>query len=261
LVKEFNTKLHTINGDNDSELLRQLFKSPEVYAKVAERAAKYPLNLTPSAQLSQRNVVHILQQWFSSSNAAADPLAPTHVLVDSGDSLISGLKLRIPEHGSYAVQLLYGSLGWASSAAVGYALGLKDSGKRGRLVVMQGDGGFQMGTQEWSTMMRYGLDVVVLLLNNQVYLVENEILPGAFNDLVEWDYVALAQALKGRDGKSKLHAVRARTNEQLTKALDEVSRVEGLCVVEVCVAKDDCNFELTQWAHSIAPSAVRPPRA
>lgn len=261
LVKEFRTKLPTISGENDLELLKQLFKHPEVQAKVLERATKYPLNLTPSVQLTQRNVVHILQEWFSAGNAATDPLAPTHILADSGDSLISGLKLKIPKYGSYAVQLLYGSLGWASSAAVGYAMGLKDSNQRGRLVVMQGDGGFQMGTQEWSTMMRYGLDIVVLLLNNKNYLVENEIVPGAFNDLVEWDYVQLAQALKDRDGKSKLHAVRARTNEQLSKALQEVNRLHGMCVIEICVAKDDCNFELTQWAHSIAPAASRPPRA
>lgn len=110
-------------------------------------------------------------------------------------------------------------------------------------------------------MMRYGLDVVLLLLNNKNYLVENEIVPGDFNDLVEWDYVALAQALKGKEANSKLHAVRARTNEQLNKALHDVSRMEGLCVVEICVAKDDCNFELTQWAHSIAPMATRAARA
>ena len=78
----------------------------------------------------------------------------------------------------------YGSLGWGTPATLGYSMGLTDSGRHGRLLALIGDGAFQMSAQELSTIMRYGQKPVIVLANNSVYLVENEIVDGDYNDLV-----------------------------------------------------------------------------
>ena len=193
----------------------------------------------------------------------------------SGDSWFTGMKLRLPSHGSFAVQMQYGSLGWGIPATLGYSMGLTDSGRQGRLVALVGDGAFQMSPQEVSTLLRYGQKPVILLMNNSTYLVENEIVEGDMNDLVEWDYVGLVQAMRGKGGRpaklaegeqkalevdSKLLAVRAQTAGELDEALYKASTFDGLVFIEVVLNRDDCNDQLTEWAHSLHPSASRPPR-
>ena len=259
VVDDFHQRLRAL--DKEAGVL-----TPEVEKAVAERAKKYPLDLTPSAALTIRNVHHHLQRFFTDNNLGpttpmASPQPPAHVLVDCGDSWMTGMKLRLPAHGSFAIQLQYGSLGWGIPAALGYSQGLKDCGRKGRLVVIQGDGGLQMSAQEMSALLRYQASVIVLVMANTTYLVENEIVPGDFNDLFPWDHVALAKAFAGRQPTAALYAVRATTNEELQAALAEALKRDGLCVVEVAIARDDCNVELTQWAMSLHPSASRPPRA
>ena len=185
------------------------------------------------------------------------------------------MKLRLPSHGSFAVQMQYGSLGWGIPATVGYSMGLTDSGRQGRLLALIGDGAFQMSPQEVSTLMRYGQKPVVLLMNNSTYLVENEIVEGDMNDLIEWDYTSLVQAMRGRGGRpvqladgeqrplqvdSRLMAVRVHTAGQLDEALQQATSFDGLVFIEVVLNRDDCNNQLTEWAHSLHPSASRPPR-
>ena len=329
IVDDFNSRL--VDVDSQKATPEATLRSA-VEQKEADRGKKYPLNIEPYAQLTMRTVHHHLQRWITTSNApttagstsstmgaattaspaaAGIPPAPAHVLVDCGDSWFTGMKLRLPPHGSFAVQLQYGSLGWGTPAALGYSLGLADSGRQGRLVALIGDGAFQMSPQEVSTLLRYGQKPVLLLMNNSTYLVENEIVEGAMvsqqlhttqafsvccgivciadratavccvcdfrnkNDLVEFDYVALVQAMRGRGGRpaklaegeqkavevdSALLAVRAQTAGELEQALYQATSFDGLVFIEVVLGRDDCNDQLTEWAHSLHPSASRPPR-
>ena len=210
----------------------------------------------------------------TSLNHPGVPPPPAHVLVDCGDSWFTGMKLRLPPHGSFAVQLQYGSLGWSVPATVGYSMALTDTRRQGRLLALVGDGAFQMSPQEVSTLLRYGQKPVVLVFNNSTYLVENEIVEGDMNDLVEWSYAELVQAMQGRGGRpakladgeraaarldSPLLAVRARTAGELDEALARAAAFDGLVFVEVVLNRDDCNSQLTEWAHSLHPSASRPP--
>ena len=253
LVDDFRKRLHDFSGAQDES------KSREAEEKAA-----------PSSALSMRTVHRQLQQWVTASNAgggsasASSPPPPAHVLVDCGDSWMTGLKLRLPPHGSFAVQLQYGSLGWSVPATLGYALALRDADSSGRLVTLVGDGAFQMSPQEISSLLRYAVSPLVLVMNNAAYLVENEIVPGDFNDLSEWDYVALVRAMhsrgRGVGREQQLWTARVSTGEELRLALEEAGRRDMLCVVEVVLEKDDCNPELKEWAKSLHPSASRPPR-
>ena len=98
---------------------------------------------------------------------------------------------------------------------------------------------------------------------------------GDMNDLVEWDYVGLVQAMRGRGGRpvklvegeqaalavdSALLALRVQTAGELEEALYKAGSFDGLVFIEVVLNRDDCNNQLTEWAHSLHPSASRPPR-
>lgn len=59
----------------------------------------------------------------------------------------------------------YGSIGWSVGAVLGYSMAAAEKGKR--VIAMIGDGSFQMTAQEISTMIRYGADPIIFLINNR----------------------------------------------------------------------------------------------
>jgi len=48
---------------------------------------------------------------------------------------------------------------------------------------MIGDGSFQMTAQEISTMIRYGVNPIIFLLNNRGYTIEVQIHDGPYNNI------------------------------------------------------------------------------
>ena len=46
-------------------------------------------------------------------------------------------------------------------------------------------------------MIRWHTNPIIFLLDNTEYVIEEQIHPGAYNKLQDWDYCALAHAMKG----------------------------------------------------------------
>lgn len=67
----------------------------------------------------------------------------------------------------------YGSIGWSVGATLGYSLAAAADGKR--LLSFIGDGSFQMTAQDVSTMLRFGANPIILLINNKGYTVRAEL--------------------------------------------------------------------------------------
>jgi acetolactate synthase I/II/III large subunit len=120
-----------------------------------------------------------------------------------------------------------GTLGYAWPAALGAAVG----GGAGTLAVV-GDGGFLYGIQELATAQQYGLDTVVLVVDDGGYGILREYQRASFGettavDLVEPDYVALAEAFG-------VPAERT-TPEALGGALERASGREGPALIHLPV--------------------------
>lgn len=47
-------------------------------------------------------------------------------------------------------------------------------------------------------MMRMHTNPIIFLLDNAEYVIEEQIHPGSYNKLQDWDYCALAHAMKGK---------------------------------------------------------------
>jgi indolepyruvate decarboxylase len=64
-----------------------------------------------------------------------------------------------------------------------------------RILVVVGDGAFQMTGMELSTIARHGLNPIVVILNNHGYTTERFLLEGPFNEIHNWAYHRIPEVL------------------------------------------------------------------
>jgi len=89
------------------------------------------------------------------------------VVTETGTSSFGALEMPLPANAIYVSQILWGSIGWATGAAVGAALAARERGLKGRNLLFTGDGSLQLTVQELSTAMRLGLTPIVFVLEQQ----------------------------------------------------------------------------------------------
>jgi len=144
-------------------------------------------------------------------------LAPRDILVvETGNSSFTLPAVLLPEDASYFNQTLWGSIGWATPAAFGAALA--DPSRR--VVLVTGDGSHQLTATEIGVMGRYGVNPVILVLNNGIFGIEEYLESNeyhAYNDLAPWQYHLLPAAMGCRDW----FCARVTTNAELESALAE----------------------------------------
>jgi indolepyruvate decarboxylase len=116
-----------------------------------------------------------------------------------------------------------------------------------RPLVLVGDGAFQMTGMELATVARYGLNPIVVVLNNNGYGTERHMQDGPYNDLWPWRYSRLPEVLGAGRG------FRVETEADLRHALAEAHRSTGnFCLIEVCLAPLDRSPALDRLAARLA---------
>lgn len=93
-------------------------------------------------------------------------LRPGDVLVaESGTAQFGLSDVVLPDDVTYITQMYYASIGYALPACLGAAVAKRESGhgkERGRVVLVTGDGSAQLTVQEVGTMVKLGLDNVLM---------------------------------------------------------------------------------------------------
>jgi pyruvate decarboxylase len=178
------------------------------------------------------------------------------LIVETGDSWFNAALLTLPEGCGYEIQLQYGSIGWSVGATLGYALA---SQSVRRVIALIGDGSFQMTAQEISTIIRYGLDPIIILINNGGYIIEAEIHDGPYNRIKNWKYSELVNVFNAEDGNG--WGCQVTTEAELIAAIETARHHKGLCLIEVITDKDDCNKNLLEWGSRVAANNMKPPRS
>lgn len=171
----------------------------------------------------------------------------TVVIADTGDSLFGSLDLTIHDQTEFLCPAYYLSMGFAVPAAIGAQL----ANSRLRPLVIVGDGAFQMTGMEVSTIARFGLNPIVVILNNKGYGTERPIIDGPFNDLLPWDYSRIPQVI----GYGKGFVIES--EEELDRAMFESEKIydRELCLLDVRLDKRDGSAALkriTEVFHSRA---------
>ncbi len=113
------------------------------------------------------------------------------VIADVGDSLFGATELTISRRTEFISPAYYTSMGFAIPAAVGAGVASPTL----RPLVIVGDGAFQMTGMELSTIVRQGLNPIVIVLNNHGYTTERFLLEGPFNDILNWSYHKVPELL------------------------------------------------------------------
>jgi TPP-dependent 2-oxoacid decarboxylase len=174
-----------------------------------------------SAERNQRITV---QRLFERLNLSITD--NTIVIADVGDSLFGALDLTIHGQTDFLSPAYYLSMGFAVPAAMGAQL----ANPKLRPIVIVGDGAFQMTGMEVSTIVRFNLNPIIIVLNNKGYGTERPMLDGPFNDLLPWNYSQIPDVIGGH-GKGFV----IETEDQLEESLSAAEKIysQELCILDV----------------------------
>ncbi len=169
----------------------------------------------------------------------------TVLLAETGDSFCAAPEFHIQEAENFLVQSYYCSIGFCTAAALGVSIARPEK----RAVVLTGDGAFQMTAQEVSTMIRMKCPVIVIVNNNDGYLIERKLhQDGLYNDIQMWKYARLPDVF-GHNDFAK--GIRVTTEEELDTALKEaVSEKNKFFLIETCLPMLDCSAGLERLGNA-----------
>ncbi len=153
------------------------------------RPRREPFALEPDNQVTLTRLLARLNEQLTED---------TIVIADIGDSLFGATELQIRGRTEFISPAYYTSMGFSVPAAVGALFARPGS----RVVVICGDGAFQMTGQELSTLIRHGFDPVIIVLDNAGYGTERKLHAGdwKFNEIQRWHYSRLTDVYGGGTG-------------------------------------------------------------
>ncbi|KAI1848357.1 hypothetical protein JX265_008863 [Neoarthrinium moseri] len=198
----------------------------------------------------------ILQEWFwprVTGFLKDDDI----VVTETGTANFGIWDTRFPRGATGLNQTLWGSIGWAVGACQGAALGAKDANANRRTILFEGDGSFQLTAQELSTIIKHQLDVIFFVICNEGYTIERFIhgMDAEYNDVVTWDYKALADVFSGGDAGrtgSKKYVVKTKADVEKLFADRDFNERKGLRFVEIYMPKEDAPRSLMMTAEASA---------
>lgn len=183
---------------------------------------------------------------FPASGASGDPVTDASlfssleqflkpgdtVVADTGTCDLAATAMLLPDGVQFQHAQLWGCIGWGTAAALGVALA--DPSRR--VILVQGDGGHQLTANHIGTMGQYGINPIIVLLNNGIFGIEEIVLGNSdpdkvrhFNKLAPWQYHKLPEAMGCRDW----YCTSVQTNAEFNAALDNAREHPGAAYIEV----------------------------
>ena len=155
------------------------------------------------------------------------------LVIETGTSMFHLNGMRLPAGVRSEAQGLWGSIGWATPAAMGIAMA-KSSG---RTWLVTGDGSHQLTLNELAVMGRYGVKPVIFVLNNGLYGIEDVISERGhgYDDLAPVQYHLLPAAF----GCKNWYSARVSTVAELEQSLAAIDTHDGAAYVEVMIPNQE----------------------
>ena len=156
-----------------------------------------------------------------------------NLVVEGGSCMFPCASLLLPKGVSYEGQILWASIGWATPTTLGVAL----AEPKRRTIMVSGDGAHQLTANEIGVMGRYGINPILIVLNNGIYGVEDVLSERGhiYDDLAGWNYHTLPAAMGCRDW----FCTRIETVGDLESALVEARNHPGGCYLEVMIPETE----------------------
>ncbi|KAF2229805.1 pyruvate decarboxylase [Viridothelium virens] len=197
---------------------------------------------------------HITQAWIW-SRLSAWFRSGDFLFADTGTAAFGFTDYPFPSKFSFQTQNYYGSIGWATPAALGCAAALQELAHEtgqstGRTLLITGDGSFQLTMAEVGTMITRRLRVTIMVINNAGYTIERAI-HGAhqsYNDISPYNFRYTLQLFGMPDDQAEKSFRRVSTKEELEKVLGDTGfeEQEGVKMVEVVMDKIDAPARLLE---------------
>lgn len=236
--EEVLVRYHSYEDVTFGDLLNSLLEAPLLEREPPvldwiERAAR-PVDIQTDTPITVCRLFEILNSFI---------VADMVVIADIGDSLFGAIDLKIHQRTDFISPAYYTSMGFAVPASVGAQVARPDQ----RVMVLVGDGAFQMTGMELSTSVRMGLNPIVIVINNHGYGTERQLQEGSFNDIGEWNYSQLPAVL----GAGKGFVVR--TEGELDTALKQaIAHTESFVILDVQLDKYDQSPALMRLAERLS---------
>jgi indolepyruvate decarboxylase len=170
--------------------------------------------------------------------------AQTIVIADIGDSLFASSELVIHEQTDFLSPAYYTSMGFSVPAALGACVAKPED----RVLVIVGDGAFQMTGQEMSSLIRLGHAPVIIVLDNHGYGTERFLQEGTwkYNEIAVWNYSKLPDVYGG--GAGYLVTNEAEFDAALNTAWADRSQLH---LIHAKLAEGDASSTLLRLAHRL----------
>ena len=222
-------------GDFLDKLTARKLKPASRQIPAAIKKPKEKFVLQPNAALTIRRMIARVDEQIDQD---------TIVIADIGDSLFAATELTIHQRTEFISPAYYTSMGFAVPAA----LGALTARPKSRVLVICGDGAFQMTGMEISNIIRGGYDPVVIVLDNHGYGTERFLHPGDwdFNDINPWKYSKLPELLGGGTGYE------VRTEGEFAAALEKAwADRSGLSLIHAHIPVGDSSDALRRLADQL----------
>ena len=167
-----------------------------------------------------------------------------NVVLESGSSTLGVAPMTLANDVQVHIQMLWGSIGWATGATFGIAL----ADPKRRTVLITGEGSHQLTANEIGNMGRYGANPIIFVLNNDGYMVERALEPNpdwSYNDLAKWRYADLPRAL----GCADWVTARVETLGELDAAMKAARESKSGAYIEIIGGRMDMPKTLA-FAHT-----------
>ncbi len=160
--------------------------------------------------------------------------------------MFGAVGIRSARQAQFIAPAYYMSMGFAVPASIGIAMAAKTL----RPYVLVGDGAFQMTGAEISTIVRLGLNPIIIILNNDGYGTMRKIRAGRFNVITEWDYTKVCELVRGGESTT------ASTKGEFDTALRRAQKSDDVCVIELKVPRHETSRQLARVASEVRKCAA-----
>ena len=208
------------------DMLKGLAAKLKALPKLEFSTSPSPLSLEaePSQPTSSANLYARIQKM----------LRPGDVyVVETGSCTIHSTPMLLPKDVGFQTQTLWGSIGWATPAAMGICM----ANQQGRTVLITGDGSHQLTANEIGVMGRYGIKPIIFVLNNGLYGVEivlSEKGP-SYDDLAQWNYAQIPAAM----GCERWFSARVGTVAELDAAIARAQAHDDASYIEIMISAEE----------------------
>ncbi len=215
-----------IGGVRLADMLAALAKLPRLAAPYRRTPPQAPpLTGDPSDKITMAALYPRYAGFVRNGNS---------VVLETGSSSAGFSPMMVADGVRVEAQVLWGSIGWATPAALGVALA--DPSRR--TILITGEGSHQLTANEIGNLGRFGANVTVFVLNNQGYLIERALEENpnwTYNDLPPWRYAELPRAL----GCADWFTARVETLGQLDAAMKAARESKTGAYIEIIGGRMD----------------------